>query len=142
MGGDADMSPWTLKRCRRCGEHKLLEEFWHDARDPSGYQRWCKECLQTPRLVSLQTPIDDKHTLMDVLVAEEPDDDPTYAKAVVMLWENIFEQVITVRQAGAILYHAVDLVPFEAIGERVGISGVRVHQIYHAGIERLRRRYA
>ena len=36
----------TVRRCGRCGEYKVLEEFTRSANTKDGYHSYCRECLK------------------------------------------------------------------------------------------------
>ena len=133
--------PWEMKRCSKCGETKLADEFGTNRYNRDGLTHWCTECRRKCPTVSLYSQVGDD-LLLDTLVAPEPMDDPTYDQVVRWLWRNVDGHVINENQMAAVLLHAVDLIPFEAIGELAGLHHTTVIHHYQRGIEAMRRRYA
>ena len=126
--------PWEMKRCSKCGETKLVDEFGTNRYNRDGLTHWCKECrkARTVEWVNLDTCKN---------VAYTGGDDPTYEQVVTWLWRNVDGRVINENQMAAVLLHAVDLVPFEAIGELAGLHHSTVIHHYQRGIDAMRRRY-
>lgn len=134
--------PWQMKRCRHCGEHKLLEEFYRDSAQRDGRDRWCMECRRYPRhVMSLEMPLGDDLRLGDTIESPVVEEE-RYDDVLRVLWANVDAHIITQRQAAAVLLHAVDQVPITLIAEQAGITKHAVYLHYQAGIRNLRRAYA